>query len=239
MEPKHKLDHVMKAKSEDPIWHMHEYDVDLQSNHIYLFGAEDYAAGNGGTHDEEPGIEYIIANRFIRNLNLCMRTNPDKPILIHMKTNGGYWEEGMAIYDAIKSCPFPVTILNYTHARSMSSLIFQAANKRVMMPNSYFMFHDGDVSVSGTVKQVKTSLDFGKVADDTMMEIYVEAMKRNGKLNKRSKKFIRKWLRDQMDQKEDVYLTAKQAVEFGFADAVFNYNWETLTVYTQDELARG
>lgn len=239
MSSDHKIDHKLKAKSEDPIWHLHEYDVDLASNHIYLFGAEIYQAGNGGSSDSEPGIEYVIANRFIRNMNLCMRVNPDKAIVIHMKTNGGYWEEGMAIYDMIKSCPVPVTILSYTHARSMSSLIFQAANKRVMMPNSSFMFHDGTLGIEGTVKQVVSAIDFGKISDETMMNIYVNAMKEKGKFSKKSKKAIREWLRDQMDKKEDVYLTAKQAVEYGFADQIFDYNWAKLTDYSAEELARG
>lgn len=235
----HKLDHSLKAKSEDPVWHLHEYDLDLASNHIYLFGSEAYNVGNGGEFDSEPGIEYIIANRFIRNLNLCMRVNPNEPILIHMKTCGGYWEEGMAIYDAIKSCPFPVTILSYTHARSMSSLIFQAANKRVMMPHSTFMFHDGTLGIEGTVKQVNSSVEFSKVCDDQMMKIYVDAMKHQGKFMHRSRKWIQAWLRDQMDKKEDVYLAAEQAVEFGFADTIFDYNWKKLMEYSSEELARG
>lgn len=239
MSTDHKLDHSIKAKSEDPIWHLHEYDVNLASNQIFLFGAETYQAGNGGGDDQEPGIEYVIANRFIRNLSLCMRANPDTPILIHMKTNGGYWEEGMAIYDAIKSCPFPVTILNYTHARSMSSLIFQAANKRVMMPHSYFMFHDGTLGVDGTVKQVNSAVEFGKINDQQMMKIYIDNMKLKGKYSGRSRQFIEKWLREQMDKKEDVFLTAPQAVEYGFADSVFDYNWKKLTEFSKEELARG
>jgi ATP-dependent Clp protease protease subunit len=235
----HKIDHKLKAKSEDPLWHLHEYDVDLQSNHIYLFGIEAYQGGQGSDGGEEPGVEYVMANRFIRNINLCMRVNPDTPIVIHMKTCGGDWTEGMAIYDAIKACPFPVTILSYTHARSMSSLIFQAANKRVMMPHSTFMFHDGTLAVDGTVKQVNTAVEFGKIADKHMMKIYVDAMKANGKFSSRSRKFIEEWLREQMDKKEDVYLTAEQAVELGFADKVFDYNWANLTEYTQEEVGRG
>lgn len=237
---KHKLDHHLKSvTSEDLVWHLHEYDVDLKSNHIYLFGSEAYAAGVLGDADSEPGIEYVIANRFIRNLNLCMRVNPDKPILIHMKTCGGYWEEGMAIHNAIMACPFPVTILNYTHARSMSSLIFQAANKRVMMPDSYFMFHDGSLEVGGTVKEVESAVEYNKLAGERMLDIYVEVMKRNGKFSKRSKKFVREWLRDQMNKKEDVYVSAKSAVEYGFADEIFNYDWQKLTEYTNDQMARG
>jgi len=237
---KHKLDHKLKAvKSEDPIWHLHEYDVDLQSNHIYLFGMEMYQAGQGDDGGEEPGIEYTIANRFIRNMNLCMRVNPDRPILIHMKSNGGTWEEGMAIYDCIKSCPFPVTILNYTHARSMTSIILQAANKRVMMPHSSFMFHDGTIGMEGTVKTVMSAVEFGKITDQSMMDIYIETMKLGGKFAKRSNKWIKRWLREQMDKKEDVYLTAKDAVEYGFADEIFNYDWKKLTEYTEAQMRRG
>lgn len=145
----------------------------------------------------------------------------------------------MAIYDAIKSCPYPVTILSYTHARSMSSLIFQAANKRVMMPHSTFMFHDGTLAVDGTVKQVTSEVEFGKVAEKQMMKIYVDSMKGHGKFQSRSRKFIEEWLREQMDKKEDVFLTAEQAVELGFADKVFDYNWANLTDYTQEEVERG
>jgi ATP-dependent Clp protease protease subunit len=234
-ESNHKLDHTLKLKTEDLVDQIHEKDVDLISNHIYLFGREEY-------HNEdqsEPGVEYMMANRFIRNLNLCMRANPNTPILIHMKTNGGYWEEGMAIYDAIKSCPFPVTILNYTHARSMSSLIFQAANKRVMMPHSTFMLHDGTLGIEGTVKQVHSAVEFGKIQDAQMMKIYIDTMKHQGKLSKRSKKAIEEWLRSQMDKKEDVYFTAEEAVEYGFADEIFNNNWADLIKYTDEEMSRG
>lgn len=235
-ETDHKLDHVLKVKTEDLVDQLHEKDVDLVSNHIYLLGREEYHDSETGA---EPGVEYMMANRFIKNLNLCMRVNPDTPILIHMKTCGGMWEEGMAIYDAIKSCPFPVTILSYTHARSMSSLIFQAANKRVMMPHSTFMYHDGTLGIEGTVKQVESGVDFGKVSMEQMMKIYIDNMKLKGKHSKRSRKWLYAYLREQMDKKEDVYLTAPQAVELGFADQVFDYNWSNLTKYSAEELERG
>lgn len=234
----HKLDHKLKATSEDPIWHIHEYDLDLASNHIYLFGRENYATGHEVAIGE-PGVDYTMANRFIRNLNLCMRVNPDKPVVIHMKTCGGDYVEGMAIYDAIKSCPFPVTILNYTHARSMSSLVFSAANKRVMMPNSYFMFHEGTLAYDGNYRTVMSMAEFDKLGREVMVEIYVETLKRGGKYAKRSQKWIRNWVNEQMAKKDDVFLTAKQAVEIGFADSVFDYNWAKLTEYTSEELRRG
>ena len=225
----YKLDHKLKIKSEDLIYHLHEYDIDLVSNHVYLMSVDrGYEVEPDGG---ESGIDYVISKRFIKNINICMRTNPDKPIVIHMKTCGGLWEEGMAIYDAIKSCPSQITILNYTHARSMSSIIFQAADKRVMMPNSYFMLHDGTYGVEGTYKQVLSTVDFDKRTEATMLSIYAEKMNEQGTMKGQTLSKIKKWLRYQMDKKEDVFFTAEQAVDLGLADEIFNYDWTSLSKY--------
>lgn len=215
-------------KSDDPVAQLHEYNIDIPSNQLFLFGEEEYGESLEGA---EPGVEYIMANTFIRNLSILMRKS-DKPILIHMKTCGGDWKEGMAIYDAIKACPNPVIILNYTHARSMSSLIFQAADKRVMMPHSSFMFHDGTTAVDGTIKQFYTEYEQTRIADDQMNAIYIASMQAQGKFKDAPAEEIRNWLREQMDRKEDVYLSAQQAIDYGFADEIFGsggiYDWDAL-----------
>jgi len=125
---------------------LHDYSLDPKNREIYLVGEQEAKIPDD---DQEPGVEFLMANRFIKNLRFLSLAN-ENPILVHSKTCGGYWEEGMAIYDAIKACPCYVTILNYTHARSMSSIIFQAADNRVMMPNSYFLFHLGSTEFGGT-----------------------------------------------------------------------------------------
>ena len=227
----HKLDRKTKVASEDHIYDIHEYGVDLKNNHIYLMGTEGYTYGSGVEGTAEPGVEYIMANHFIKNINLCMRANPGDPIVIHMKSCGGDYGEGMAIYDAIYTCPSPVTILNYTHARSMTSIILQAADKRVMMPHSHFMFHLGELFVGGTQKQVESNVAFSKTSTATMLDIYCEALTHKGKFKGQSVPYITKWLTSEMNKKEDVFLTAQQAVEYGFADEVFNSDWSTLIKY--------
>lgn len=207
----YKIDQRLKIKSDDVVGQSHEYNLNLHSNHIYLFGEEIYLAGRGEA-EAEPGVEYSMANRFIRNINLCMRANQDKPVVIHMKTDGGDWIEGMAIYNAIKACPYPVTILSYTHARSMSSLIFLAANKRIMMPDSYFMFHLGTEAFWGTYTQFMSYAEFTKTATNRMLGIYSEVLKEQGKFSGWSAERIERMLVRQMQKKEEVYLTAEQAV---------------------------
>jgi ATP-dependent protease ClpP protease subunit len=234
---KYKLDHRLTVPVSDLTASIHEYDLDLKSNHIYLMNREISLYGAGSV--EEPGVDHLLASRFIRNINLCMRVNPKKPIVIHKNICGGFWEQGMAVYDAIKSCPTPVTILNYTHSRSMSSIIMQAANKRVMMPNSHFMYHEGSLDISGTNKGVKSYIKFSKTFDSVSLEIYSKIMKESSaKWKDKPLVKIKRYLQDKMDKEEDVFLNAHQTVEEGLADEVFNYDWSGLIKYTDVQLTR-
>lgn len=210
---------------------VHDYGIDLDTAEIFLFGREESNYGYGEPMPEEPGVDYMLSNQFVRNIR-TLQTHTNKPILVHMKTCGGIWGEGMAIYDAIKACPNFVAILNYTHARSMSSLILQAADFRAMMPHSTFMFHEGTFGFEGTQKQLRTEYAESQRSMDRMLEIYAEQMKVASRFKDWSDAGLKNWLRKQMDTREEVYLTAKEAVHHGFADIVFgeegNYNWDLL-----------
>lgn len=226
-------------KKEEIAYHVHNYDYNPFTNEIFLFGRDEYILAGG--EEGEPGVEWAMANRFIKNLSMAMRQN-DKPILIHMKTCGGFWEEGMAIHNAIKACPNPVTILSYTHARSMSSLIFQAANKRVMMPDSYFMFHDGTVVISGTIKIARSNMEQTEKAGIRMSNIYTDAMRSNGSMKKSSRNKIKEYLQSKMDAKEDVFLSPDETLKLGLTDEIFgstgSYDWPSLLDYTEEQLSR-
>ena len=207
---------------------IHDFGVDLKRNHIYLFGEEHYTVGATSENTGEPGVEYTMSNRFIKNMNILMNNNPGMPILIHMKTCGGDWTEGMAIYDTIKSCPSKVIILNYTHARSMSSLIFSAADRRIMMPHSYFMFHLGTYAIHGEAQTVYSNIDFDRKNSDEMQRIYAEVMNEKGKFQGKGVPWIKNWVKKQMGEKGDVFFNAQEAVEYGLADEIFDYNWKGL-----------
>ena len=155
-----------------------------------------------------------------------------KPILIHMKTCGGMWEEGMAIYDAIAACPNHVTVLNYTHARSMSSLIPLAANRLAMMPHATYMIHEGTFGFEGTQKQLRTEYYETQKSMEEMLNIYVTRLKSQGKFKAKSRDWIRDHLAKMMNDNEEYYMDAQQAVDIGFADLVFGgdgvYDWKAL-----------
>ena len=60
----------------------------------------------------------------------------------------------MAIYDAIQACKSYVTI-GYGQAESMSGIILQAADNRLMSPHSHFMAHFGSTDCSGDYLRLK------------------------------------------------------------------------------------
>ena len=207
----------MKIKDNE-ISDLHHFGIDVKNAHIYLMGVEEYV-GAGWEYD--PGVEFAMANRLIKNINTFMFNNINKPIIIHMKTDGGFVDEGLAIFDAISMCPLHVKIINYGGACSMSSVIFQAGDERIMMPNSHFMFHMGSNEISGTAKQVSSAMEFYKNWENLLVNIYVKRMKERGKFSNKTETFIKNWLIEQMNKKEDVFLTPKETVDLGLADKIF------------------
>ena len=212
------------------ISHVNDYGLDVEHREIFLFPREEYSYG-AEEEMPEPGIDYTMANQFIRNLRLLTNMT-NESILIHLKSCGGEWVEGLAIYQAIKACPNHITILNYASARSMSSIIFCAADYRAMMPLSSFMIHTGTMGFSGTGTQVDTEYEEKLKSDRMMNDIYIERLRESKKMAGKSDKQIDNWLNKTMKQKEEVYFTAEESLEYNWADTIFGadgkYDWDTL-----------
>ena len=209
---------------------VHLYNIDPQNFTIYLTSAPQSYQAEERKIGGEPGVEYQASNQFIKNLHMLSSIDNTRPILVHMTICGGNWDEGMAMFDNICACPNPVIILGHTHVESMAAIILQAADRRVLMPNSHMMIHDVSTSVSEscTAKEIESRQDWHKqVIMPTAMRIYVDALKRGGKFARWPVDKIGKMLRDCIDARGELYLTAPEAVDWGFADAVFNANNST------------
>ena len=193
------------------------YGIDLKNREIFLHG---YVANT----DEDPGVEYKMASTFYKNIRI-LDSISDDPIIIHMHSVGGNWNDGMAIYDSIVLCKSYVTLIAYGQAESMSSIIMQAADKRVMMPNSYFMCHFGSSGMSGNFLDVQKGAAFEKRMTESMLDIYAEVCLK-GKYFKehytepdldKVKGYLKRKLKD-----GDWYLDSNESVYYGFADVVLN-----------------
>ena len=199
----------------DPIGEIHTYGTDAKNREVYLHGCH-------GTFEEDPGVEYRMATTFIKNIRSLDIIN-NQPIVVHMHSVGGNWSDGMAIYDAISLCRSHVAILTYGQAESMSSIILQAADLRVMMPNAYFMAHYGSSGYDGDYLSVQNASKFEQVMTDTMINIYAEKCI-EGKFFREHYKSptldrVKGYLKRKL-KSGDWYLNAHEAVYYGFADGV-------------------
>lgn len=213
------------------ISHVNDFGLDVEHREIFLFPREEYSYG-AEEEMSEPGVEFTMANQFIKNLRLLSNMTDD-PILIHLKSCGGDWIEGLAMYQAIRACKNRIIMLNYASARSMSSIIFCAADYRAMMPYSTFMIHTGTDCLAGTGTQVQTEWEEFHRADRVMFDIYLERLRESEKFEGWSDKKIENFIRKKMKEKEEVYYSAEECLEYNWTDTIFgadgNYDWDSLT----------
>lgn len=202
---------------------VHDRCIDTVNREIYIHGIDMNTDSYEGC---EPGVEYMMATKAIKNLHILRKQSKDAPVTIHLHTCGGMYEEGMAIYDTIMAMPYYVTIISYTHARSMSSIILQAGDNRILMPNSYFLFHLGTLGVDGESRTVHSIVDFVKGQTKTMLDIYIEHVRYGAKFVGKSDAHIRRVLKKSMEKKGDVFLTPEEAIDWGFADEILT-DWPT------------
>jgi ATP-dependent protease ClpP protease subunit len=198
------------AQRSDLLGDLHKYGVNLDSREIVL----------QSNPDGEDGLDYVSANTFIKNLLFLNNLN-HFPIVIHQCTVGGEWNYGISIFDAINASPSPTILIAYGHARSMSSIIPQAAKKRIIMPNCDFMIHFGGCGFEGDARSfVAEGLKADEI-DRRMIDIYSARCVRGPFFKKYSRERVRKYLREQMNIKREWYMSPTEAVHMGFMDGIY------------------
>jgi len=205
-----------RNQKHDIIEEIHEYNIMLDTREIFLYGESDSEACDSG-------IDFRMANKFLKNLRL-LESSGDNPIIIHQYSTGGEWHSGMSIYDMIHSSSCHIIFIMHGTACSMGSIVPQAADTKIIMPNCIFMVHDGYTGINSDLTH-KQSLSWNAMEVQTrevMLDIYCGVCV-NGHLFQKEQadqKKIRKFIIDKLDQKEDWWLFARDAVRYGFADAV-------------------
>lgn len=168
-------------------------------------------------------IENKISSMFIKNLR-ALDSNKTAPILIHFNAgNGGEWTEGIAMYDAIKFCSSYITVVIYGHACSMSSIIPQAADYRIMMPNAFMMCHYGFDYLNDHHINNKKYFVFSEKIRETMIRIYADRMKKGEFLIDKEEesrlKLAKKFIEKKMNA-GDWYLTPEDCLYYGLIDDI-------------------
>lgn len=194
---------------------LHSYGIDTKNREIFLHS---YVSDS----DDEPGVDYRSAVNFQKNIRY-LNTLSIEPILIHMHLPGGEWQDCLGIYDAIKFSKSRTIILAYGSVESASSVILQAADLRVLMPNTNVLIHYGSFSINDEhSKAAASSVQWNEKECDKMVDIFTDKCSQSviAKQKNWKRMMAKKHIVSQLANKCDWILTSDEAVEYNFADGV-------------------
>lgn len=184
------------SKIKDTISDFHDNHICFETKTMKIFG----------------DINKDQKEKAITNLHLLNQTTGDITILL--SSDGGDVSEGLDIVDAIRASKNYIDIIAVGGANSMASVIFQSADtgRRLMMPNSYLMLHEGE---SGTVGKKKDRKEWNRLMDHQdgiCIGMYLS------KIKEKKKSYNEKLLRTKLDK--DWILLPEEAIEWGLADKI-------------------
>lgn len=192
---------------EDP----HEFGLNRELRTIYLHHL-------GG----ENSINWQTSSRLIKNMDILEADNRKMITIKMIASDGGDLCDGLAMYSAIKNSPCKVHIIGYGGICSAATIIMQAAHKRSLMKESEFMFHHGSVWLEQSSLAARSTIQSNTRHNKMMLNIYAERCK-DGPFfieRKYSLSRIKTYLENKMRSEGDVFITAQEAVDMGFADEV-------------------
>lgn len=198
---------------DNQIFNIHNYHIDILNREIFLHS---FLAD-----EEESGVDYRSAITFEKNIRYLNLLSPDR-ILVHMHLPGGDWQDVLGMYDTIKLSQSPTTILAYAKVESASSILFQAANLRILMPNSDVLIHYGSFAIAADSKASIAIAQWTEKENAKMISMYADRCMNSMMAQKKdlSRKQVEKLIISKINNKSDWILDPEMAVYYGFADGI-------------------
>src|SRR2546426_2258581 len=154
-------------------------------------------------------IEDEIANLVIAQMLFLEAEDPDKDINLYINSPGGSVTAGMAIYDTMQYVKPAISTICMGQAASLGALLLAAGakGKRFALPHARIMLHQPLGGVQGQATDI----------DIQAKEILRIREQLNNVLVKHTGQSIKKI---EKDTDRDMFMTGKQAVEYGLVDEV-------------------
>jgi ATP-dependent protease ClpP protease subunit len=199
----------------DVLTTIHNFGMDVVNREVYLHSYLSDAEAEGGV-DFRSAVTFEKNIRYLNNLS-------SEPILVHMHLPGGEWQDCLGMFDTIKYSSSKIAILAYAKAESSSSVLLQAADLRILMPNTNVLIHYGSFSLNDEhSKAAASSVQWNEKECDKMVDIFTDRCMDSAIATEKNWKrmMARKHIVSQIANKCDWILTAEEAVYYGFADGV-------------------
>lgn len=154
-------------------------------------------------------IDDDIANLVIAQMLFLQKEDPDRDIELYINSPGGSVIAGLAIYDTMQIIKPDIATMCVGHAMSMGAVLLAGGTKgkRLALPNSRIMIHQGSAGFQGTPS------DIDIVAREVLRykSLLIDLItKHSGQPREKVEK----------DIDRDYYMSPDEAVEYGIVDKV-------------------
>ena len=156
-----------------------------------------------------------VANVITAQLLFLESEDPERDIYFYINSPGGSVTSGLAIYDTMEYVKPQVSTVCLGQAASMGALLLAcgAKGKRFALPHARIMIHQPLGGFEGSATDV----------DIQAREILRMREELNSVLMKHTWQTLKKI---EKDTDRDLFMTGKQALEYGIVDEVISSRWD-------------
>ena len=147
----------------------------------------------------------------VRDLSAWSRRAPGRPIRLVLNSPGGSVLDGLALFDflgELRSRGHHLQVLALGTAASMGGVLLQAGSERLLGRNAFVLVHEVRGGAIGTSSSLGDTVEFIGRLEERLLTILAERSVLT------ADQIRERWVR------RDWWLTAQEAVDLGFADAV-------------------
>jgi ATP-dependent Clp endopeptidase proteolytic subunit ClpP len=176
--------------------------IRVEKNHIYFYSEVDRDTIRELIEGLRAAEEYCIQMK--RQMNL-----KKVPIYLHINSYGGCIFSALNAIDYIQACTVPVYTIIEGSTASAGTLMSVCGKKRFIRPNSHMLIHQLSSECWGKMSELEDEFSNLKAIMTKLKTIYKEhtAIPKNE---------LKRLL------KHDLWLNAKQCLEYGLVDEVWN-----------------
>jgi ATP-dependent Clp protease, protease subunit len=173
-----------------------DYRIDLIGNSLYFTGHINQSSAH----------EFIVK---LQELENSIQGREDKEVKLYLSSEGEDVPSGFRMYESLKFFKGKITCYPEGHVASSAVTVVCGGSKVIFSPLTTFLIHQLSGYLDGSYETTKSILGWYDVLQNNMADIYNK--KTNGKVTAEM-------------LKEEVYLTAQQALDLGLVDEILNYN---------------
>lgn len=172
--------------------------IDVRQRRIFMHGVM----------EQEDTLGKNVPEQVARGL-LYLDKTPGE-IELWVNTDGGYVSEMFALYDIIRTRQNTITTVANGMVASAGCLVLVAGDRRVSTENAFFMSHGLSTDIDGDLPMISDRLKALARMEDRWATLMAS----------RTKKTERWWKEIHRKGPREVWLSAKQMVQYGVVDEI-------------------